>query len=99
MGFWRTILSLTIELHEPGEIQAIDATGMDRLAASQHYAKRTNYTFKAVKTTILVDSSNGVVLDIHYSMIQLHDSQVDWQLLKRNLDNLLTITADKRYGW
>jgi hypothetical protein len=32
-------------------------------------------------------------------MIQPHDSQVGWQLLKRNLDKLSTITADKGYDW
>ena len=53
MGIWRSFLGLTIDLHDLGEIQAIDATGVDRIAASQHYANRTNYTFKAVKTTIL----------------------------------------------
>jgi len=99
MGIWRTFLRLTIDLHELGEIQAIDATGMDRIAASQHYAKRTNYTFKAVKTTVLVDCSTGVILDIHCSMTQPHDSQVGWQVLKRNLDNLSIITADKGYDW
>jgi len=49
-------------LHDTGEIQAIDATGMDRVAASQHYAKRTNYTFRAVKTTVLIDCETGVIL-------------------------------------
>lgn len=97
MGIWRIILRLTIDLHELGEIQAIDATGMDRIAASLHYANRTNYTFKAVKTTVLVDCSTGAILDIHCSMTQPHDSQVGWQLLKRNLENLSTITADKGY--
>lgn len=62
MGIWRTVLGLTIELHDLGEIQAIDATGVDRIAASQLCAKRTNYTFKAVKTTILVDCSTGVII-------------------------------------
>ena len=99
MGIWRTFLGLTIGLHELGEIQAIDATGVDRIAASQHYANRTNYTFRAVKTTILVDCSTGVILDIHCSMTQPHDSRVGWQLLKRNLDKLSTITADKGYDW
>lgn len=86
-------------MHDLGEIQAIDATGLDRIAASQRYAKRTNYTFRAVKTTILVDCSTGVILDRHCSMTQPHDSQVGWQVLKRNLDYLSTITADNGYGW
>ena len=46
MPLWREFLRLSAELHE---------TGMDRVAASQHYAKRTNYTFRAVKTTALID--------------------------------------------
>jgi len=72
---------------------------MDRIAASQHYIKRTNYKFRAVKTTLLADCSTDVILDIHCSMIQPHDSQVGWQVLKRNLDNLSIITADKGYDW
>jgi hypothetical protein len=32
-------------------------------------------------------------------MIPPHDLQVGWQVLKRNLDNLSIITADKEYDW
>ncbi|MDL0122139.1 IS5 family transposase [Halobacterium salinarum] len=99
MPLWRTFLRLSAELHDTGEIQAIDATGMDRIAASQHYAKRTNYTFRAVKTTALIDCETGAILDIHCSMTQPHDSQVAWQLLTRNLDKLSILTADKGYDW
>jgi IS5 family transposase len=99
MPVWREFLRLSAELHDTGEIQAIDATGMDRIAASQHYANRTNYTFKAVKTTALIDCSTGVILDIHCSMKQPHDSQIAWQLLTRNLDKLSILTADKGYDW
>ena len=99
MPIWRTFLGLTIGLHDLGEVQAIDATGVDRIAASQHYANRTNYTFRAVKTTMLVDCSTGTILDIHCSTTQPHDSQVGCQLLKRNLDKLSTLTADKGYDW
>lgn len=47
---WRDLQRLSAELHDTGEVQAIDATGMDRIAVNQHYAKRTNYTFEAVKS-------------------------------------------------
>lgn len=76
MSIWRTFPGLTSRVHELGEIQAIDATDVNRIAVSQNYAKRTNYTFRSVKTTILVDCSTGVNLDIHYSMTQPYDSQV-----------------------
>ncbi len=94
---WHPILELTIELHELGEFQAADATGIDRILASQHNAKRTNYTFRAVKGTILVNCMTGAILDKCCSMMQPHDSQAGWQVLKRNLGKWSTITADKRY--
>lgn len=40
-----------------------------------------------------------MILDIHCSMAKPHDSQVGWQLFKRNLDKVSTITADKGYDW
>ena len=99
MPVWREVLRLSTELVDTGEIQAIDATGMDRVAASHHYANRTNYTFKAVKTTLLIDCKTSMILDIHCSMKQPHDSQIGWQLLTRNLDKLTIVTADKGYDW
>jgi hypothetical protein len=42
MPIWLNFLRLAAQLHETGDIQATDAIGMDRVAASQHYAKRTN---------------------------------------------------------
>ncbi len=99
MPICRVLLRLSAELHDTGESQAIDAIGMDRISASQHYAKRTNYTFRAVKTTVLIDCETSVTLDIHCSMKQPHDSQIGWQLLKRNLDKVSVLTADKGYDW
>ncbi|WP_049892440.1 IS5 family transposase [Natronococcus amylolyticus] len=99
MKRWRTILDSSADLYELGDVQAIDATGVDRVQASQHYAKRTDYTFEAVKTTLLVDCETSAILDIHCSMKQPHDTQVGWQVLVRNLDELATVAADKGYDW
>ncbi|MFB6137204.1 MAG: IS5 family transposase [Halobacteriaceae archaeon] len=99
MPIWCVLLRLSAELHDTGEVQAIDATGMDRVQASQHYAKRRKYTFRAVKTTVLIDCESGAILDIHCSMKQPHDSQIGWQVLVRNLDKLSTVAADKGYDW
>jgi|SRR6056297_1953596 len=55
MKRWRAILDASVELYELGDVQAIDATGVDRVQASRHYAKRTDYTFEAVKTTLLIN--------------------------------------------
>jgi len=99
MTRWRALLESSVDLYELGDIQAIDATGVDRVQASQHYAKRTNYTFEAVKTTLLIDCETSSILDIHCSMKQPHDTQVGWQVLVRNLDVLDTVAADKGYDW
>jgi len=42
----RAILNASAELYDFGDIQEIDTIGVDRLQASQHYAKRTEYTFE-----------------------------------------------------
>ncbi|MEF8772752.1 IS5 family transposase [Halodesulfurarchaeum sp.] len=99
MRIWHVLLRLSAQLQETGDIQAIDATGFDRVAASQYYANRTNYRFPSVKTTTLVDCSISLILDIHCSMKQPHDTQIGWQVLRRNLDLVETITADKGYNW
>ncbi|WP_248910837.1 hypothetical protein [Halocatena marina] len=49
------MLDTSVELYELGDVQAINETGVDRSQASQHYAKRTSYTFETVKTTLLID--------------------------------------------
>ena len=97
MPNWRAFLDLTSNLQELGEVQAIDASGFDRIAASRKYANRTDYTFTAMKTTLLVDCSSGTILDVHCSTKKPHDTQVGRQLLARNFDRVQTITADKGY--
>lgn len=99
MAVWRTLLRLSADLHETGDVQAIDATGFDRHSASRHYANRTDYTFRSVKTTALVDCETSTGLDIHCSMKQPYDTQVGRQVLTRNLDRLQIVTADKGYDW
>lgn len=99
MKRWRAILVQTVELYDLGDDQAIDATGVDRVQASQHYAERTDYTFEAVKTTLLVDCETSAILDIHCSMKQPHDTQVGWQVLTRNFEKLSAVTAHKGYDW
>jgi IS5 family transposase len=99
MKRWRAMLDSSVDLYELGNVKAIDATGVDRVQANQHYAKRTDYTFEAVKTTLLVDCETSAILDIHCSMKQPHDTQVGWQVLVRNLDVLGSVAADKGYDW
>lgn len=97
MPNWRRFLNLTADLEDFGAVQAIDASGFDRIAASRKYAHRTNYTFQAMKTTVLVDCDTGTIIDVHCSTNRPHDTQVGRQVLARNMDNLSVLTADKGY--
>jgi len=97
MRIWRVWLRLSAELQDLGDVLAIDATSMDRIAPSQHYAKRTNYTFEGVKTTLLSECKNDLILDIYCPMKQPHDSKIGWQMVKWNLDKLTIRTAAKGY--
>jgi IS5 family transposase len=99
MRIWRVLLRLSAELHDFGDVQAIDATGMDQIAAGQHYAKRINYTFEAVRMMPLTDCKTGMILYMHCSMKQPHDSKIGWRMVKRNLGKLDILTADKGYDW
>ena len=99
MPIWRFLLRCSTELYETGDVQAIDSTGYDRHAASQHYANRTDYTFRAVKTTALVDCETSVILDIHCSMKQPNDTKVGWKVLTRNLERMTILAADKGFDW
>lgn len=73
MANWRAVLEHSTQLHDLGKVQAIDGTGVDQIAASQHYAKRTNSTFQAVKTSVLVNCETSTT-DIHCLMKQPHDT-------------------------
>jgi hypothetical protein len=64
MPYWRRLLAISGKLHHLGEVQAIDISGFDRIAASRKYANRTNYTFKAMNKTVLVDSKTGAIFDV-----------------------------------
>lgn len=99
MALCRSLLQQTLTLYELGDVAAIDASSLDRVAASRRYATQTGYQFRSLKTTLLVDCDTGAILDFHCATTQPHDSQIGWQVLTRNLDRLSTITADKGYDW
>lgn len=79
MTLWRVLLRLSADLHEPGEIQPIDANGFDRRAASRRYTRRTSYTFTRVKN----DGPRRLHNEwnpIHCSIKRPYDTQVGEQV-------------------
>lgn len=99
MSLWRELLQRATTLFDLGDTGAIDGTGFDRIAASRRYARRTEYRFLAMKTTLLIDCKKGAILNNHCTTSRPHDTQIGWQILTRNLDRLTIVTADKGYDW
>lgn len=99
MAVWRVLLRESAALHDTGDVQAIDSTSIAQRSSSYNYAKRVKDTFESVKTTILVDCDSGAILDVNCSMSLPHDTQIAWQVLTRNLDQLETVVAEKGFGW
>jgi len=97
MAVWRVLLRLSAQLHEPSGHAAMDATFFDREHASKHYCRRTNYRVQTLKTTALIDTASQAVLDVHCTTEKRHDTQLGWQLARRNAGELHSLAADKGY--
>lgn len=100
-AFWRTVLALTTTLFSLSGVCAIDASGFGRSLASRRYERRSGYRMQSLKTTLLVDVESLAILDVHCSTGKPHDTQIGWQVIKRNRDNpaLNVLLGDKGYDW
>jgi len=93
----RRLLDQTTNLHDLGDVAAIDASSFDRIAASSRYTAETDYRILSLKTTLLVDCETGAILDVHCSTNKPHDTRIGEQIFKRNCDKMNVLTADKGY--
>ncbi|EMA09976.1 IS5 family transposase, partial [Haloarcula marismortui] len=99
MSVCRVLLRQSAQLHDPSKHAAIDATSFDRENASKHYCCRTNYRVQTLKATALVDTESQAILDVHCTTEKRHDTQLGWQVARRNAGNLASLAADKGYDW
>lgn len=74
-ALYRRLLKRTPTLQELGDITAIDASSFDRIAASRRYARRTDYRFMAMKTTLLVDCQSSTIHNLHCSTSCPHETK------------------------
>jgi len=98
MNVCRVLLRYSAQLHDTGDIAAIDATYYDRSRASRHYCQRTNYRVQTLEATKLVDTDTQVVLDLHCTTTRAgSDAEVCEQLARVPAGELRILTADKGY--
>ncbi len=61
----------------------IDASGFQRGQASSHYRKRADYSFQAMKTTLLVDTDSLAIMDVYFTTKKAYDGHIGLQVFRR----------------
>jgi IS5 family transposase len=97
MAIWRVLLNVSLADFLLDGVTAIDASGFERAHESAHCTKRTKLTIQQLKTTLLVDTTNNAVLDIHVTTTRKHDTQIAPKVVKRNTESITVLVGDKGY--
>lgn len=94
---WRLMLRASAEILEKNGIGGVDASGFERSHASRHYTKRAKLHIQELKTTLLVDTEENMILDVHIAASRKHDTQIGPQLVKRASVLIEILWEDKGY--
>ena len=97
MTVWRGLLNRSAALLEQSGHAAIDSTFFTRQQASPHYLQRIGRSVETLKATMLVDTADQAIIDVACSAKWPNDAVVGPQLTARNVDNLVSLAADKGY--
>lgn len=97
LQIYRLLLKKTVKLFDLDGFSGIDATGFGRFCSSEYYTERTEMSLNAVKTTIMADLDDQVILDLHLTTTRKHDTQISPLLVKRNIAYLSALAGDKGY--
>jgi len=98
MDICRVLLRQSAQLHDTGDLAALDATFFERSPASRKYCNRTDYDVKKLKATKLVDTDTNVILDLHCTTTRDgSDADICKQLARRHAGELQALAADRGY--
>ena len=95
----RSLLRSSAEQAGVSGTAAIDASGFQRDQTSSHYRKRAGYSFRKLKTTLLVDTESLAIMDAHFTTKKAYDGHIGLQVFRRNAEDLRKLLADKMYSW
>ena len=98
MDICRVLLRQSAQLHDTGNLAALDATYFERSPASRKYCNRTDYEVQKLKATKLVDTDTNIILDLHCTTTRDgSDADICKQLARRHAGELQALAADKGY--
>ena len=95
----RSLLRSSAEQAGISGTAAIDASGFQRDQTSYHYRKRAGYSFRKLKSTLLVDTESLAIMDAHFTTKKAYDGHVGLQVFRRNAEDLQEFLGDKMYSW
>ncbi|SFT03018.1 Transposase DDE domain-containing protein [Halostagnicola kamekurae] len=99
MAVLGVLMRLSAQLHDQKSHAAMDATFFDCENANKHYCRRTNYRVQTLKTTTFINTESQVILDVSCTTENRQDTQLGWQLARRDAGELHSIATDKGYDW
>lgn len=88
------VLATLLQAESSG-LGSIDATGFDRRHSSKQYLARCKMQIKSLKATLLIDTENQNILDMHCTTTRKHDSKIVLPLTKPH--RLRILCADMGY--
>jgi Transposase and inactivated derivatives, IS5 family len=94
----RDLLRLSAEQVGWTGVGAVDASGFQRDQTSYRYRNRADYSFQALKTTILVDVETLAIKDVHFTTQKAYDGHIGMQVYRRNAEDLQAFLGDKGYS-
>jgi IS5 family transposase len=97
MSVWRQLLRRSAELLDQNGHAAIDVTYFDRQQASTHYLRRTGRSVRTIQATLLVDTAEGAIVDLHCSTKWPSGMRIGPKVALRNAGDLRSLAADKGY--
>lgn len=94
---WRVIHLQTLDFFDLSGITGVDSSGLERNCVSHHYTKRSKLHIKQLKTTLLVDTEENPVVDVHITTTRKHDTKIGPQIVERSADLIDILLGDKGY--
>ncbi|WP_245800645.1 IS5 family transposase [Natrinema saccharevitans] len=94
---WRVLLRREAQLRKRSHRHRRDVFRPRK--REQTLCRRTNYRVQTLKVTALVDTESQAILDVHCTIKKRHDTQLGWQVARRNTGDLASLVADKGYNW
>lgn len=93
----RVLLRVSVQHHSPSGHVALDSTFFDRGHASAYYLPWSERSVETLNVTTVTKTESLAVLDVQCYAQWKHDTKAGPQVVRRNVDDLLSVAADNAF--